>query len=260
MKHKTRHSSDHKTPAPIQSERIHKILSQIGVGSRREIESWIRSGRVSVNGKPATIGQPVTPRSKIAIDGKPVRLLTAQKSATRVLAYHKQEGELSTRRDPEGRPTVFDRLPLLRHSRWIQVGRLDMNTSGLLLFTNDGELAQRLMHPSHGFEREYAVRVYGDVTKPILQRLQEGVELEDGLARFVSIRVEGGSGSNHWFHVTLTEGRNREVRRLWESQGLTVSRLIRVRFGPIQLSRGLRRGMWRELSKPEINTLYTDRE
>ncbi|MCG5515530.1 MULTISPECIES: 23S rRNA pseudouridine(2605) synthase RluB [Ectothiorhodospira] len=236
------------------TERLHKLLAQAGLGSRREVERWIAQGWITVNGKVAKVGDQAGPDDEIAIQGRPV---TVETPDLRVLAYHKPEGEVSTRSDPEGRVTVFDHLPRLRKGRWISVGRLDINTSGLLLFTTDGELANRMMHPSRQMEREYAVRVLGEVDPAVIQRLQEGVALEDGEARFDEIREAGGSGANHWYHVTLREGRNREVRRLWESQGVTVSRLIRVRYGPVELDQGLRSGRWRELAPDEMKRLYS---
>ncbi len=237
-------------------ERLQKVLAQAGLGSRRQIEQWISAGRVTVDGKPAELGQKVTGRERIKVDGRPVRITAANKSAPEVLVYHKPPGEVCSRDDPEGRPTVFEALPRPRHGRWISVGRLDINTSGLLLFTTDGELANRLMHPSREIEREYAVRVLGEVDRPMLERLVKGVELEDGVARFVSVEEAGGSGANRWFHVVIKEGRKREVRRLWESQGIIVSRLTRVRFGPQALERGLRQGRWRALTDREQNQLY----
>jgi 23S rRNA pseudouridine2605 synthase len=237
-------------------ERLQKVLAQAGLGSRRQIEQWISAGRVTVDGKPAELGQKVSGRERISVDGKPVRIAAANKSAPEVLVYHKPVGEVCSRDDPEGRPTVFEALPRPRHGRWISVGRLDINTAGLLLFTTDGELANRLMHPSQELEREYAVRVLGEVGHSMLERLVKGVELEDGVARFVSVTEAGGSGANRWFHVVIKEGRKREVRRLWESQGVTVSRLTRVRFGPLALERGLRQGRWRPLSEAEQKLLY----
>ena len=237
-------------------ERLQKVLAQAGLGSRRQIEHWIAAGRVTVDGKPAELGQKVTGRERISVDGRPVRIAAAHKSAPEVLVYHKPVGELCSREDSEGRPTVFEALPRPRHGRWVSVGRLDINTSGLLLFTTDGELANRLMHPSQQVEREYAVRVLGEVGRPMLERLVKGVELEDGMARFMSVDEAGGSGANRWFHVVIKEGRKREVRRLWESQGVTVSRLTRVRFGPLALERGLRQGRWRPLSDKERTQLY----
>lgn len=236
-------------------ERLQKTLARAGVGSRRQVESWIAAGRVTVNGQPAKLGDQVGSRDTIQIDGRNVARISRIAGERRVLVYHKPEGEVCTRADPEGRPTIFDRLPVLRGARWVGVGRLDVNTSGLLLLTTDGELANALMHPSRGIEREYAVRIWGEVTDAILQRLEKGVQLEDGLAKFDSIADAGGTGTNHWFKVVLREGRNREVRRLWESQGLRVTRLIRTRFGPIGLPKGLKRGAWRELDSEHVDTL-----
>lgn len=206
------------------SEKLQKVLARAGQGSRREMEALITAGRVSVDGKVATLGDRVEVNAVIRVDGHQVKTRAAEEQICRVLAYHKPEGEMCTRHDPEGRPTVFDRLPKMDGARWIAVGRLDVNTSGLLLFTTDGELANRLMHPSHEVEREYAVRVFGEITEAMLQRLRKGVQLEDGMAKFNKIKPAGGEGLNQWFNVTLTEGRNREVRRLWESQEVQVSR------------------------------------
>lgn len=242
---------------PAKKERLQKMLARAGVGSRRQVESWIAAGRVTVNGQAAKLGDQVGPRDTIQIDGRNVARISRIAGARRVLVYHKPEGEVCTRSDPEGRPTVFDRLPSLRGARWVGVGRLDVNTSGLLLVTTDGELAHALMHPSRGIEREYAVRVWGDVSDAILKRLQKGIALEDGVANFDSITDAGGTGTNHWFKVELREGRNREVRRLWESQGLRVTRLIRTRFGPVSLPKGLKRGAWRELDSEQVDALST---
>jgi 23S rRNA pseudouridine2605 synthase len=239
------------------AERLQKILARAGYGSRRQIEEWIRAGRIRVNGSPAELGLSVTAEDAIEIDGHPVALAIAHSQPVpRTLLYHKPAGELTTRADPQGRPTVFDTLPSLKTARWIAVGRLDLNTDGLLLLTTDGELANRLMHPSSEIEREYAVRVLGKVSPEVLERLLQGVELEDGRAAFATLRDAGGTGANHWYHVTLKEGRNREVRRLWESQGVKVSRLMRVRFGPIGLPRELRPGRHRALTRPETVALY----
>jgi 23S rRNA pseudouridine2605 synthase len=239
------------------TERLQKLLARAGYGSRRQIESWIEAGRITVDGKAAHPGQGVAGTEQIRIDGRPVSLAAATgRSTQRTLLYHKPVGELTTRADPQGRPTVFDRLPAIKTGRWITVGRLDLNTAGLLLLTTDGELANRLMHPSSEIEREYAVRILGAVEPVVIERLRAGVELEDGRAAFSALRDAGGQGANHWYHVVLREGRNREVRRLWESQGLTVSRLIRVRFGPIGLPRQLRPGRFRELERTEIDALY----
>ncbi len=242
------------TTAPA-GERIQKILANAGLGSRREIEHWIEEGRISVNGRPARLGQRIGPSDRVRLDRRaigPDRLFGMER---RVILYHKPEGELVTRSDPQGRPTVFTRLPRLRRGRWIAVGRLDINTSGLLLLTTDGELANRLMHPARQVEREYAVRVLGAVDEASIQRLARGVELEDGPARFESVSEAGGSGANRWFHVVILEGRKREVRRLWEALGFTVSRLVRVRYGNIRLGGWPRSGRWRELDEGETAEL-----
>ncbi len=235
------------------SEKLQKVLARAGKGSRREMETVISAGRVSVDGKVAYLGDRVEGSEQIRIDGHLVTLANKDEDLCRVLMYNKPEGEMCTRKDPEGRPTVFDRLPKLDGGRWIAVGRLDINTSGMLLFTTDGELANRLMHPSQKVEREYAVRVFGEVDEAMLQRLRAGVKLEDGPARFQKITYRGGEGRNHWFHVVLSEGRNREVRRLWESQDVQVSRLIRVRYGDLDLKRQLPLGGWVELALGEVN-------
>lgn len=237
------------------SEKIQKVLANAGLGSRREIENWLRDGRISVNGESAKLGDRITLTAQVRVDGREIQLIKSKEQKRRVLLYHKPEGEICSRSDPEGRPTIFEHLPLLRNGRWILVGRLDFNTSGLLLLTNDGELANHLMHPSSEIEREYAVRIRGEVTPAMLKTLKKGVELDDGLAHFEQIIDAGGEGSNHWYHVLVKEGRNRLVRRLWETQGVTISRLIRVRFGAISLPRGLRKGKWQELTLEEIDML-----
>lgn len=236
------------------AERLQKFLARMGLGSRRQIEDWIRQGRITVNGAVAQLGHQVNGAEKIQIDGRLIQVRPFGQRR-RVLAYYKPVGEMTSRHDPEGRPTVFEHLPSLRDSRWLAVGRLDLNTQGLLLLTNDGELANRLMHPSSQIEREYAVRVLGEVSAEMLKRLREGVTLEDGVAHFDEIRDVGGEGANHWYHVILREGRHREVRRLWESQGVTVSRLTRVRYGPVTLRRGLHPGHWDELDEAQITEL-----
>ena len=239
------------------TERLQKVLAHAGHGSRREIEGYIEAGRISIDGKTATLGDriDVNTSAKIRFDGRVLGVKDAQKNPCRVLAYYKPEGELCTRNDPDGRPTVFDRLPKISGARWIAVGRLDVNTSGLLLFTTDGELANRLMHPSREVEREYAVRVFGQIDDEKVKQLSKGVQLEDGPAAFRTITFQGGEGINQWYNVTLTEGRNREVRRLWEAVGVQVSRLIRVRYGDIDLPKGIPRGGWTELELPAINYL-----
>lgn len=230
-------------------EKLQKVLARAGLGSRRELELWIADGRVTVNGAVAKLGDRVTPNQDIRVDGQPLSAGARHGHRRRIIVYHKPDGEVTTTKDPQGRPTVFDHLPVLRNARWIAVGRLDFNTQGLLLFTTDGELANRLMHPSSEIEREYAVRVLGAVDADMLKRLQEGVALDDGPAHFDTIVDAGGEGANHWYHVTLKEGRHREVRRLWEAVGVTVSRLIRVRFGAVTLPRQLRPGRWMDLDK-----------
>jgi 23S rRNA pseudouridine2605 synthase len=237
------------------TEKLQKVLARSGHGSRREIEQMIADGRIRVNGHVAQLGERVEGEADVRIDGHKVVVKDESSMVCRVLMYHKPEGELVTRKDPEGRPTVYDRLPKLHGARWIAVGRLDVNTSGLLIFTTDGELANRLMHPSREIEREYAVRVFGEVAPHHLHNLRGGVKLEDGPARFRRIVPTGGEGMNQWFHVTLTEGRNREVRRLWESQGLQVSRLIRVRYGDVTMEKGLVQGAWLEMPLERVNYL-----
>ncbi|MCB1678702.1 MAG: pseudouridine synthase [Halioglobus sp.] len=235
-------------------EKLQKVLARSGLGSRREMERWIAAGRVLVNGSAATLGDRVDARARIAVDGRPLDLAPAER--TRCILYHKPTGEVCSRNDPQGRRTVFQRLPKLPSGRWIAIGRLDYNTSGLLLFTTDGELANALMHPSASIEREYLVRVMGSVQPDMLQRMTEGVLLEDGVAHFTDIQDGGGDGINHWFYVVLMEGRNREVRRLWESQGLTVSRLKRVRYGEVFIPSRVKQGQWMELDPKEVKGLY----
>lgn len=244
--------------APDAPERLQKVLATAGIGSRRQVEDWIRAGRVTVNGAPAELGMKVSVRDRVEVDGRRIHLEKRLDQSPRVIAFHKPEGMVTTRHDPEGRKTVFEALPELSRGRWIAVGRLDINTSGLLLFTNDGRLADRLMHPSSEVSREYACRVLGEVTEEMLERLKKGVTLDDGPARFESIEAAGGEGANQWFHVTLREGRNREVRRLWESQGLQVSRLIRIRYGNVRMDRFLSRGKWRDLKPGEMRALYEE--
>lgn len=239
------------------TEKLQKVLARAGYGSRREMETAISAGRVKVNGQVATLGDRIGQHDRVSLDDRPVNLRANDEVPRRVIMYNKPEGELCTRKDPEGRRTVFERLPRLKGERWIAIGRLDINTSGLLLFTTDGELANRLMHPSHQIEREYAVRVMGNVQREHVVNMVEGVMLEDGPARFTDVQEFGGEGINTWFHVVIMEGRNREVRRLWESQGLTVSRLKRVRYGNIFLDKRAKAGEWLELSQDEIDELST---
>ena len=240
-------------------ERLQKILAQAGVGSRREMEEWISAGKVSVNGEVATIGQSVVPTDKVKIGGRLINIrFTGSSRPPRVLIYHKPEGEIVSRDDPDGRPSVFAALPRMRGGRWIVVGRLDFNTSGLLLFTTSGDLANRLMHPSSQLVREYAVRVLGELTLDAQQQLLKGVELEDGPANFSSLVDAGGEGANKWYRVSLFEGRNREVRRMFEAVGCTVSRLIRVRYGPFALPPQLKRGRVHELSEAEVKVLMRE--
>lgn len=239
-----------------QGERLQKVLANAGLGSRREIERWIKDGKVKVNGQLAKLGDRVKGDDLVQIGNRRIRIDRITDIERRVIIYNKPEGEVVTRSDPEGRPTAFRNLPKLKASgRWIAVGRLDINSSGLMLFTTDGELANRLMHPSKSVEREYAVRVLGEVTDEMLETLVNGVELEDGPARFEDIVESGGTGANRWFHLVIMEGRNREVRRMWESVGVKVNRLKRVRYGPIMLGDRLHVGRCRDLEPNEMNEL-----
>lgn len=237
------------------SERLHKVLAAAGLGSRREMEDWIRAGRVVINGQVATVGQTVGPRDRVIVNGKPVRLHLDIERLPRVLLYNKPEGEIVSRDDPEGRPTVFMNLPKMRTAKWLAVGRLDLNSGGLLLFTTSGELANRLMHPRYEVEREYAVRVMGLLTSEQSRKLREGIEIDGTLARFESVLDQGGEGANHWYHVVIKEGKNREVRRMFDSVGLMVSRLTRVRYGSLRLPPRLKRGKCLELEKEEVALL-----
>ncbi len=241
------------------SERLQKYLASIGVGSRRKIEDQIRDGRILVNGKLARLGDKVTPGAKITIDGKPVKQKQdragAAKQNQRVILYNKPEGEICTRSDPKGRPTVFKNLPHLRGERWVAVGRLDINTRGILLFTNDGNLANHLMHPGAGIEREYLCRVFGEVDKESIKRLTDGVEIEGKKLRFLKVRRQRGESKNTWYSVVVTEGRYREVRRLWEAVGCQLSRLSRIRYGKVLLPRGVKPGGWLELDPSLIDRL-----
>ena len=237
-----------------ESPKLHKVLAQAGMGSRLEMEQLILEGRISVNGEPAHVGQRIQYGDVIKVNGKPVRVRMTP-PPPRVLAYHKPAGEVVSHDDPQNRPTVFRRLPRLMQGKWQSVGRLDLNTEGLLLLTDSGELANRLMHPRFGLQREYAVRVLGALSKEEKQRLLDGVQLDDGPAQFASIEDGGGEGANCWYRVTIAEGRNREVRRMFEAVGHAVSRLIRIRYGAVMLPRGLKRGAWLELDERDIARL-----
>ncbi|CCH04287.1 23S rRNA pseudouridine(2605) synthase RluB [Achromobacter xylosoxidans] len=234
--------------------KLHKVLADAGIGSRREMEELIVAGRVSVNGEPAHIGQRVAPNDQVRVNGKPI-MRTNTKKPPRVILYHKPAGEIVSHDDPGGRASVFARLPKLRTGKWLSVGRLDLNTEGLLIFTTSGDMANRIMHPRYGTEREYAVRVLGEMDDAQRQSLVDGIELEDGVAAFGALDYLGGDGSNRWYRVTLQEGRNREVRRMFEAVGVTVSRLIRTRFGDVVLPRTLRRGRWEELDASLVTAL-----
>ena len=254
----TRRTRERRRHAPADggsTEKLQKVLAGAGLASRRESERWIAAGRVTVNGRAASLGDRVSPVDVLRVDGRVVRRSAPRR---RLIRYYKPAGEVTTRRDPLGRPTVFERLPVLGRARWIAIGRLDFNTTGLLLFTDDGELAHRLMHPRSGIEREYAVRIRGEPTPQAVASLTAGVVLSDGEARFESLRPAGGEGANRWFHVVLREGRNREVRRLFEAVGCTVSRLIRVRYGPVTLPRGLRPGRYEDVDAPEARALMRE--
>ena len=236
------------------SPKLHKVLAQAGLGSRLEMEQLILEGRISVNNEPAHIGQRIQYGDQVKVNGKPIRV-RIDPPAARVIAYHKPAGEIVSHDDPQNRPSVFRKLPRLQHGKWQSVGRLDLNTEGLLLLTSSGELANRLMHPRFGLEREYAVRVLGALSNDEKQKLLDGVTLDDGPARFASIEDGGGEGANCWYRVTISEGRNREVRRMMEAVGHAVSRLIRIRYGAMVLPHGLRRGAWIELEEADIRAL-----
>jgi 23S rRNA pseudouridine2605 synthase len=240
------------------AERIQKVLARAGYGSRRQAETWIKEGRLTVNGEPASLGDQITESDRLQLDRKPLSSKRLWQQSKQVILYNKPVGEVCTRNDPEGRRTIYDSLPKPEEGRWVSVGRLDLNTSGLIILTTDGELANTLMHPSNEMDREYAVRVLGEVTPEMMQALRDGVELEDGEAKFSDIQDAGGEGANHWYHVVIQEGRNREVRRLWESQGIQVSRLMRVRYGPIIMPNKLRVGHWMKLEGDDLGFLYEE--
>lgn len=240
------------------AERIQKVLARAGYGSRRQVETWIKEGRVTRNGETVSLGDQISEGDRVKIDNKPLSPKRLWQQPQQVILYNKPVGEVCTRHDPEGRRTIFQSLPIPEQGRWVSVGRLDLNTSGLIILTTDGELANRLMHPSHEMDREYAVRVLGEVSKEMMQTLRDGVQLEDGEAHFSDIQEAGGEGANKWFHVVIQEGRNREVRRLWESQGIQVSRLMRVRYGPIIMPSNLRMGHWMKLEGKDLDYLYEE--
>ena len=245
--------------APGKPERLHKLLAQSGIGSRREMEELIAAGRVNVNGETAQTGQSAAPGDRIKVNGKLVHLKFSNR-LPRVIIYHKPEGEIVSRDDPDHRPNVFTALPKISGGRWVAVGRLDFNTSGLLLFTTSGDLANRLMHPRYNLIREYAVRVLGEITPEARQRLLDGVELDDGMAQFATFQDVGGDGANHWYRVSLFEGKNREVRRMFEAVGVVVSRLMRVRYGPFMLPPNLKRGKVLEVGEADVQKLLADFE
>lgn len=257
MMKKNDSSADKNDKMNEQGEKLQKVLAQAGVGSRREMEEWIAAGRVTVNGEPATVGMRVFEGDLLRTDKRTVHVKAqADKEPPRVLLYHKQEGEIVSRDDPENRTNVFEKLPTLRGMKWIAIGRLDFNTSGLLIFTTSGELANRLMHPRFEVEREYAVRVQGQMTpEQMRQMTKEGIELEDGNVKFEKLTDEGGEGFNHWYRLVLKEGRNRVVRRTFEALGLTISRLMRVRFGIINLPPSIKRGKMAELGSGEVQMI-----
>jgi 23S rRNA pseudouridine2605 synthase len=251
--------SKHRKTTPDQpTDRLQKILARAGLGSRRGLEKRITAGEIEINGQVAKLGDQVAEGDQIGLDQVRYRVVLDAGEDPRVVLYNKPEGLVCTRSDPDGRPTVFDRLAVVKNQRWVTIGRLDINTTGLLMFTTDGDLAHAMMHPSTGVDREYACRVHGQVTSEMMQRLRDGVELEDGPAHFSDVVDSGGSGENHWFHVALMEGRNREVRRLWAAVGVEVSRLKRVRYGAVFMPSRLKVGRWEEMRPKDVRTLRKD--
>lgn len=240
--------------AALRSQKLQKVLAQAGLGSRRAMEELIENGKVKVNGVPATLGQRVTTDDEIVVGRRHIKFKVTTR-LPRVILYHKPEGEIVSRDDPQGRKSVFEKLPAIRSAKWLAIGRLDYNTCGLLIFTTSGELANRLMHPRFEVEREYAVRIFGTLSEDQLRQLRQGVRLSDGPARFESVEPQGGEGRNHWYRIVVREGRNRIVRRMFEALGLRVSRLMRVRFGIVALPPQLKRGTWNELRESEIRRL-----
>lgn len=246
--------TESQAPAAPRSQKLQKVLAQAGLGSRRAMEELIKTGKVKVNGEPASLGQRVTPTDEIVVGRRNIKFQVTTR-LPRVILYHKPEGEIVSRDDPQRRTSVFEKLPAIRSAKWLAIGRLDFNTCGLLIFTTSGELANRLLHPRFEVEREYAVRIFGTLSDEQLRQLKRGVKLSDGEAHFEVIEPQGGEGRNHWYRIVVREGRNRVVRRMFEALGMRVSRLMRVRFGIVSLPSALKRGAWNELKDPEIRKL-----